>query len=100
MAILKTPVYITLSKASYESKPKVVGASSTKPSTSANVTVPRVVLKVEVEVDDSLFDPIIDTNAVISVGGKPTAKQQTRVSVEPENVIAGLREINKSMKKI
>lgn len=100
MAVLKTPVYITLSKASYETKPKVVTASSIKPSGNTQNSAPRVVLKVDIEIDDSLFDPVIDTNTVIAVGGKSTAKQQKKVEVEPENVIAGLREINKTMKKI
>jgi hypothetical protein len=100
MAILKTPVYITLTKNSYDSKPKVLKASGTKPtSTNNGTTSPSIVLKIDLELDDSLFDVVTDTKATLAVGAKNPMKA-TRLEVNPESVIAGLKDIGNAMKKI
>ncbi len=98
MAILKTPVYIKLKKDQYSrTAPKVIGATSVKPADFND----NIVIRIDVEIDESAFEPIFETNSVIVVGGKNTSSDpKKKVTVKPESIVAGLQEIDNAMKTI
>lgn len=90
MATIKLPVYLKITKDQFgvSRQWKVAGASSELPDAVAtNVRY----FHFELEVDDSLLQTAIETDLTIKIGAQPLDSAQ---------VVEGLRQIKKDVKKI
>lgn len=87
MGIFKAPLYIRLDKDGNGGI--FIGAAGG--SVPGHISNTLVVLKVDLEIDESLFNPAFDTQTVISV---------LRPMMDVSTVVAGLRSIEKRAKEL
>jgi len=86
--VWKTPLYIRIDKDPDSHRPRI-GLASSMPM--AHVPNTIVVLKLDLELDETIFTPAFDTNTTVSI---------TRENVDVSSVVAGLKQIDKDVKGI
>lgn len=84
----KKPLYIRLDKGTSSGEMVIGTAGGIPPAHAANTLV---VLKIELELDETLFMPALDTQTTVRV---------TRPMVDMSAVVAGLKQIDHDVKDI
>ncbi len=96
MTMIKTPVYLSIGKSSYNSGPvRVTGAQTSAPGTSMPQGVMGYI-KLDVEFDEDIFSRIVDTKTTVVVTA-PAVPAKKATKVEAKAVVADLKQIGDEM---